>query len=82
MFKYNVESIQAKFASFGLKAHCRGCDWLVVMLKSKTKLWSLNNYQMLLDHPFFSRIKGIRSLSSSRISLYSEITGPCLIFSS
>ena len=22
-----------------LKAHCGGCDWLVVMLKSKTKLW-------------------------------------------
>ena len=38
-----------------LKAHCRGCDWLVVMLKSKTKLWPLSNYQafMLLDHALF-----------------------------
>ena len=38
-----------------LKAHCHGCDWLVVMLKSKTKLWPLSNYQafMLLDHALF-----------------------------
>ena len=38
-----------------LKAHCRGYDWLVVMLKSKTKLWPSSNYQafMLLDHTLF-----------------------------
>ena len=38
-----------------LKAHCRGFDWLVVMLKSKTKLRPLSNYQafLFLDHPLF-----------------------------
>ena len=38
-----------------LKAHCRGCGWLMMMLKSKTKLWPLSNYQafMFLDHKLF-----------------------------
>ena len=38
-----------------LKAHCRGCYWLVVMLKSKTKLSPSINYQAfsLLDHALF-----------------------------
>ena len=38
-----------------LKAHCHGCDWLVVILKLKTKLSPLSNYPtcMLLDHTLF-----------------------------
>ena len=38
-----------------IKAHCRDCDWQVAMLKSKTKLWPVSNYQafMLLDHTLF-----------------------------
>ena len=64
-----------------LKAHCRGCDWLVVILKSKTKLWPSSNYQTLyaLGSYFVLRIRGIRSLSSSWISLCIKITEPCLI---
>ena len=40
---------------FGLKAHCRGCDWLMMMLKSRTKLWPLSNYQdfLLSNHTLF-----------------------------
>ena len=40
---------------FQLKAHCRGCYWLVVMLKSKTKLWPVSNYNafMLSYHTLF-----------------------------
>ena len=38
-----------------LKAHCRRCDWLVVMLKSITKPWPLRNYQtfVVLDYTLF-----------------------------
>ena len=51
---YQIMGIKIQSA-FALKAHCLGCDWLVVILKSKTKLWPLSNYQafMLLDHTLF-----------------------------
>ena len=56
---------KADFSEFSLlKAHCRGCDWLVVMLKSKTKLWPSSPSLYALGSCFVSRIKGIRSSSS------------------
>ena len=62
IFKKQITCWNGENAVLGyalLKAHCRGSDWLVVMLRSKTKLWSLSNYQafMLLDHTLFRELR-------------------------
>ena len=48
------------FEMKGLKEHCRGYNWLVVMLKSKTKLWPWSNYQAFMhsDHILCFENKG------------------------